>query len=463
MARRVRSSKGIDRRSLSTGDGDTSSSKSAPRLGLVVRFSPGASGVGIKQLETGGFKVATSSDFRSAPAVPNDFGGADVQYFERLGIAIVRSQGDKVSALMDTARSGGAIRNARPELRYKPLGSRISPTDINVDAPRAVEREAAVMPIDVAYLEGYREGVNNLIDRLVGSGRFHGEVRSQAGFQDGTMTWGLQAIRVPNTMLTGKGIRVAVLDTGFDDVHPDFAGRKITKKLFASQSVEQDIHGHGTHCIGTSCGSRSPANAPRYGVAPEAEIFAGKVLGDDGFGTDRSIIAGIDWALANRCEVISMSLGAATTVGTVPNDDYEQIGEVCLDAGTLIIAAAGNDSSRPGHIAPVSSPANAKSIMAVAAVDQDLRVASFSCGARNPGQDVDIAGPGVDVLSSVPGGGYAKYRGTSMATPHVAGVAALLAQSDQTLRGRALWERLIQNCRALPMPPRDVGRGLVQI
>jgi subtilisin family serine protease len=460
MARRARSSIGNDRRTRKSTDSGALAPAAAPRLGLVVRFAPGASSAGVKQLQMGGFKVATSSDFKSAPAVPNDFAGADVQYFERLGIAIVRSQGERVSALMEQARSGGTVRNARPEVRYKPLGARISPTDVHLGVLRAGHAD---VPVDAEYLQGYRDGINDLIDRLIGQGQWRSDIRSQAQFQDGTMTWGLQAIRVPNTMLTGKGIRVAVLDTGFDDLHPDFAGRQITKKLFASQSVENDIHGHGSHCIGTACGSRSPANAPRYGVAPEAEIFAGKVLGDDGFGTDRSIIAGIDWALANRCQVISMSLGAATTIGTVPNDDYEQIGEVCLDAGTLIVAAAGNESSRPGHIAPVGSPANAKSIMAVAAVDRELRVASFSCGSRNSGQDVDIAGPGVDVLSSVPGGGYAKYQGTSMATPHIAGVAALLAQSDHTLRGRALWERLVQNCRVLPLPPRDVGRGLVQI
>jgi subtilisin family serine protease len=461
MARGIRNSRGSGRSSRSESDGGSPPS-SAPRLGLVVRFAPGASGAGVKQLESGGFKVATSSDFKSSLAVPNNFGGADVQYFERLGIAVVRSQGEKVSALMEMARAGGTVHNARPELRYRPLGTRISPTDIQTGLRTGAEPSASLGSFDPTYLRGYRDGVNDLIDRLLTSSQIS-EIRSQAGFQDGTMTWGLQAIRVPSTTLSGKGIRVAVLDTGLDDSHPDFAGRNITKKLFATQSVEGDIHGHGTHCIGTACGSRSPANAPRYGVAPEAEIFAGKVLGDDGFGTDRSIIAGIDWALANRCEVISMSLGAATTVGTVPNEDYEQIGEVCLDAGTLIIAAAGNESMRPSHIAPVSSPANATSIMAVAAVDRDLRIASFSCGARNPGQDVDIAGPGVEVLSSVPGGGYAKFQGTSMATPHVAGIAALLAQSDQTLRGRALWERLIQTCRALPLPPRDVGRGLVQI
>ena len=103
-----------------------------------------------------------------------------------------------------------------------------------------------------------------------------------------------------------------MLDTGFDHTHQDFVGRIITKKLFASNSAEDDVHGHGTHCIGTACGPLRPTTGPRYGIAYESQIYAGKVLGDDGFGTDRSIIAGMDWALDEGCQIISMSLGAAT-------------------------------------------------------------------------------------------------------------------------------------------------------
>jgi subtilisin family serine protease len=276
------------------------------------------------------------------------------------------------------------------------------------------------------------------------------------------VTWGLEATLVPLSQLSGAGIKVAILDTGFDDSHPDFRGRLVTKKVFASRSSDNDIVGHGTHCIGTACGPLKPTGVPRYGVAHEAHIFAGKVLGDDGFGTDRSIIAGMDWAVEQGCHVISMSLGAATRIGDQPNDDYEQIGQVCLDAGALVVAAAGNESERPGLIAPVGSPANASTIMAVGAVDRAFRVARFSCGGMNQSQEVDIAGPGVDILSAVPGGGHGRKQGTSMATPHVAGVAALLAQSDPKFRGWALWARLLQLARPLSAPARDVGKGLLQ-
>jgi subtilisin family serine protease len=111
---------------------------------------------------------------------------------------------------------------------------------------------------------------------------------------------------------------------------------------------------------------------------------------------------------------------------------------------------------------PVNSPANASTIMAVGAIDRALRIAPFSCGGRNVGQDVDIAAPGVDVLSSIPDNKYDRFDGTSMATPHVAGIAALIAQSDPKFRGWALWTRLLQLSRRLQLPARDVGRGLVQ-
>jgi subtilisin family serine protease len=157
-----------------------------------------------------------------------------------------------------------------------------------------------------------------------------------------------------------------------------------------------------------------------------------------------------------------MSLGAAAQLGDSPSDDYEQIGQVCLDAGTLIVAAAGNESARPQLVSPVGSPANASTILAVGAVDSSFTPAAFSCGGLNPGQEVDLAAPGVDILSSLPGNNYDRWNGTSMATPHVSGVAALIAQSDDKFRGWALWARTVQLTKPLPFAARDVGKGLLQ-
>jgi subtilisin family serine protease len=149
-----------------------------------------------------------------------------------------------------------------------------------------------------------------------------------------------------------------------------------------------------------------------------------------------------------------MSLGGVG--GRVPA--YTRAGLAALDAGCLMIAAAGNESRRPTVIAPTDSPANSPTIMSVAAVDVDLNVAFFSNGGK-----VEITGPGVDVFSSwIMPRRYNTISGTSMATPHVAGVAALFAQSNSGLRGRALWAALTARARPLPQPPSDIGAGLVQ-
>ncbi len=283
-------------------------------------------------------------------------------------------------------------------------------------------------------------------------------------FQDSpAATWGLQATGVLQSSLTGAGVRLCVLDTGIDLQHPDFLTRAITQRSFVPGEAVDDGNGHGTHCAGTAAGSRPRGGMPRYGVAPDVALHVGKVLSNAGSGRERDIIAGMLWAIGAGCEVISMSLGRAVGVGEGPSPDYERIGQMALQKGALIVAAAGNESARRlGHIAPVGAPANATAIMAVAALDQMLDVAEFSCGGINPaGGTVDIAAPGVGILSAAPRPEmYRILRGTSMACPHVAGLAALLAQSDASLRGQALWDRLIATARALPLPARDVGAGL---
>lgn len=440
------------RRSTSNG---RSGNLAPSRLGTVIRFTRGAKLAGIKKLEKSGLRVASSSDFRAAASVPNDLGGADIQYFERFGIAIARPRSEALGPTLRKVMAENIATDTRPERLYRALGA---PSARSAPAVAVADLVEAGSP---DYLRGYRDGVNGILDRLLREDSGRSEV-ARARADESAATYGLQITRVLGSTLSGKGIKIAVLDTGFDELHPDFVGRKVVKKTFASRSSDADMVGHGTHCIGTACGLRHPTKGPRYGVAYEAEIYAGKVLGDDGFGTDRSIIAGMEWALDQGCDIISMSLGGATELGEEPIDDYERIGDICLDSGALVVAAAGNESERPGHIAPVGTPANASTIMAVGGIDHALRMYKASCGGMNPNQDVDIAAPGVRVLSSLPNGEYDRFNGTSMATPHVAGIAALIAQSNKKYRGRALWARLLQLAKPLSLPARDVGRGLVQ-
>lgn len=282
---------------------------------------------------------------------------------------------------------------------------------------------------------------------------------------DSAGTWGLHAVEAVASSRTGKGIKLAVLDTGIDLGHPDFAGRAIVAQSFVPNETVDDVQGHGTHCAGTAAsGHHGGGNLPRYGVAGDCNLHIGKVLNNRGSGRELDIIAGTEWAISQGCEVISMSLGRAVTPTEQPDPMYEMVGNAALDAGCLIICAAGNESDRRyNYVAPVGSPANAVSMMAVAAIGSDAGIANSSCGSVGAGQ-VDICAPGVGVHSSVPRPEfYKKLSGTSMACPHTAGIAAMWAQSDKSLRGRKLWKKLQSAAIAVGgLKKSDVGAGLVQ-
>jgi subtilisin family serine protease len=247
--------------------------------------------------------------------------------------------------------------------------------------------------------------------------------------------------------------------------HPDFKGRRIISKSFISGQAVQDGYGHGTHCIGTACGPKLPATGVRrYGVAYGAAIHVGKVLSNQGSGGTGGIVAGIEWAVVGGCQVISMSLGANVNQKL---QQYEVPIQRALKAGSLVVAAAGNNAQRSaGVFGFVTPPANANAAMAVAALTNQLKVANFSARSSTVpgvGGKVNIAGPGVEVFSSVPVslGTHGMMSGTSMATPHVSGIAALWCQATGE-KGAALWARLEQTARPLGIAVVDVGSGLVQ-
>lgn len=283
--------------------------------------------------------------------------------------------------------------------------------------------------------------------------------------------WGLKAIGLESTQLTGKGVNICVLDSGFDISHPDFAGRNVEGKSFIEgEDWNIDIKGHGTHCAGTAAGNIRTDTGKRYGVASGANLKIGKVLAQDGFGTTSSIVDAIDWAIEKQYRVISMSLAAKVELGDPPSLIFETVGQKALDNNCLIVAAAGNDSSRPALPSPVSAPANSVSIMAVAAIDSQMRIATFSNGGLNAstGGVVNVCAPGVDILSSFPKNGgtdwYMLKNGTSMATPHVSGLAALYMEKFPHLSAVEIWALLEKNAKKIDgLKYRDIGSGLVQI
>lgn len=408
-------------------------------FGDEVRGDPGGMTEALRSV-AGVANVASSLDFEAGALDVDEAASADASVFAELGIAVVAA--DPEGAMGTAAAGDSRIVAVEPELIMHAIDESAAPS--------------------LEYVRGYRDAVADLYEQL--SAGVAAEARpAAAGFEDNAeFTWGLQATMASTSSRTGQGATVAVLDTGLDLRHPDFAGRSITARSFVSGQLPQDGHGHGTHVIGTSCGSASPQGSRRYGVAGEAAILVGKVLNNRGSGSDTSILAGINWALANHAQVISMSLGA-----DVPwvSQAYETAGRRALEAGSLIIAAAGNNALRTiGWKGFVGRPANSPSIMAVAAIDSRLRIADFSARS-NPiarGGNVDIAGPGVAVYSSWPM--PMRYRiisGTSMATPHVAGIAALLTEAGGET-GTALWSTLVKTARRLAIPSADVGAGLAQ-
>jgi subtilisin family serine protease len=282
------------------------------------------------------------------------------------------------------------------------------------------------------------------------------------------MEWGLKAIGLDRTPYTGQGVDICILDTGFDARHADFSTRTIEGKSFVpGEAWDEDIHGHGTHCAGVAAGNKRSDNEKRYGIAPGAGLKIAKVLSASGSGTTSSIVDAIDWAITKKYRVISLSLGSPVKLNEPPSLIFERAGETALENNCLIIAAAGNDSRRPSMPKPVSCPANSKSIIAVAAIDEKFRIARFSNGGINAadGGEINVCAPGVDVLSCYPSNknNYTLLSGTSMAAPHVSGMAALYMEAFPDLTARQIWQLLEEKAIQLNgLSYLDVGKGLIQ-
>jgi len=268
----------------------------------------------------------------------------------------------------------------------------------------------------------------------------------------------------------GSGTKVAVLDTGIDLTHPDFAGKIADTKVFTGEASVQDGFGHGTHVAGIIAGTGAASGGQYKGVAPGAQLIVGKVLDNTGNGSDSQVIAGMQWAAASGARIVNMSLGGGPTDGTDPVS--EAVNELTAATGTLFVIAAGN--AGPGE-QTVAAPGAADAALTVAAVDSADHIASFSSRGPRTGDGAlkpDISAPGVNIIAAraagtnlgpLVGDSYVKLSGTSMATPHVAASAAILLGQHPTWTAAQLKPALMSSAKDLGGNAYEQGAGRLDI
>ncbi|MFI1169408.1 S8 family peptidase [Streptomyces sp. NPDC020801] len=235
---------------------------------------------------------------------------------------------------------------------------------------------------------------------------------------------------------TGKGVKIAVLDTGVDATHPDLKTQVVAARNFSAAADAKDHYGHGTHVASIAAGTGAKSKGKYTGVAPGAKILSGKVLDDDGSGDDSGILAGMDWAAQQGADIVNLSLGGRDAPGVDPLE--AEVNKLSAEKGILFAISAGNSGPES-----IGSPGSADAAITVGAVDKKDRLADFSSTGPRVGDGAikpDVTAPGVDITAAAAKGsvidqevgekppGYLTISGTSMASPHVAGAAALLKQ-----------------------------------
>jgi subtilisin len=275
-------------------------------------------------------------------------------------------------------------------------------------------------------------------------------VESQPSPMAETVPWGVDRIKAPLAwdITKGKGIKVAVCDTGIDYTHPDLRPNyKGGISFVPTESDPKDFNRHGSHVSGTIAAAMNDSGV--IGVSPSAYLYAVKVLDSNGSGNWSWLIAGIQWCITNGMHVLNMSLGAPSGAPSA----LEAMCNLAWNRGLILVAAAGN--SNPALPDP-GFPAKYNSVIAVSAIDSANTIAPFSCR----GTKIELCAPGVNVLSTVPGGGYSNLSGTSMACPHATGVVALALSShrwppDNLVQNIAIRRLLAVTAENLGIPGRD--------
>ncbi|WP_369233639.1 S8 family serine peptidase [Streptomyces sp. R21] len=270
---------------------------------------------------------------------------------------------------------------------------------------------------------------------------------------------------------TGKGVKIAVLDTGVDATHPDLKTQVIAAKNFSAAADATDHFGHGTHVASIAAGTGAKSHGKYKGVAPGARILNGKVLDDTGSGDDSGILAGMEWAAEQGADVVNLSLGGPDTPEIDPLE--AEVNKLSADKGILFAIAAGNSGPES-----IGSPGSADAALTVGAVDDHDKLADFSSTGPRAGDGAvkpDVTAPGVDITAAAAKGslidqevgekppGYLTISGTSMATPHVAGAAAILKQEHPDWTYTELKGALTGSAKGGKYTPFQQGSGRIQV
>jgi subtilisin family serine protease len=327
-----------------------------------------------------------------------------------------------------------------------------------VATPRAAERTAAVPARAMTVVEAPKNGAAwrelsvNTARAAAGSGKVWLNGRVEPTLEESVPQVGAPEAWAAG--FTGTGATVAVLDTGYDATHPDLANLVVGEHDFTGEGITDTV-GHGTHVASTIAGSGAASNGLRKGVAPGAHLLIGKVLGAFG-GTEADIIAGMQWAVDQGADVVNMSLGSN---GASDGTDLisQTLDELSDASGTLFVVAAGNAGARES----VGSPGAADRALTVGSVTKQDKLSVFS--SRGPragdfGLKPEISAPGSDIVAARAAGTfpdvsvneyYTKLSGTSMATPHVAGAAAILAGEHPDWTGSQIKDALVGSAKRL--------------
>ncbi|WP_264739222.1 S8 family peptidase [Cytobacillus firmus] len=275
---------------------------------------------------------------------------------------------------------------------------------------------------------------------------------------------GVELIQAPNIWneTKGKGIKIAVLDTGCDLSHPDLkdritGGRNFTDDDNSDPNIFKDYNGHGTHVAGTIAAHENDAGV--IGVAPEADLLIVKVLNKDGSGQYEWIINGIHYAIEQNADIISMSLGGPADVPEL----HDAI-KAAVKKNILVVCAAGNEGDGDDSTDEFAYPGCYNEVISVGAINLERDSSEFT----NSHNEIDLVAPGEEILSTFLNGKYATLSGTSMAAPHVSGALALIKdlankQFERKLSEPELFAQLIRRTVPLGNSPKLEGNGLVYL